>query len=438
MSMETLRKRFKSHMMAALWRLEKKINEQDPSYDAVKVEVEKASHDIVDMVKLEEGEEPPIEPPVDPPGELGPKIKQAHYGLFTWNWFLWKAWNPTTRAKWIKELIKTMTYVRKLEFAKQEIFSWVSSGRGEEAHYNKKLPWVIINNKVDFSKHEETWWDILKIFFKVHKDLDMEVMVTLFMRPPTYLKWALKNAKGGPVDFFSDEMFVVWKAFARRIITEYKKIYGPNACPLIKPSNEWNHRSKNGPGENKNENGYIFAMFHVAIYDAIKDLIEGVNDREKVRYIVGDPTLCEWVTNCFTHPHTGPGGYKVGEWRFVGPRPKKDRFVTRDHHRFSILADYMTDDFMITLTNSIWKTSIVICSEDGADKLGTPKQVKKATAYAQKMAKKFDRPISNTFMNAKCLGPDGKEDCTLENLIATGSMKRAEAFVVGIKVGLAS
>lgn len=422
--------------------------------------VERKAKRISEIVASMSGYEAPEAPeePGDP--ELGPLIPQAHYGLFTWNWFLWKAWNPATRDKWIAELKKTMTAVRKLGFATHEIFSWVSSGRPGEAHYNKKLPWTVANGKVRFLEHEENWWDIYRAFLKVHKDLGMEVMITLFLRP-AYTKWALNNAKDGPKDFFSDEMFFVWKMFARSLILKYQKVYGPDSFPPIKPSNEWNHKAS-GPGKDKNENGYIFSQFHVAIYDAIKGLMPQISTLEKVRNIVCNPNALderkgsEWVQAGFTYPHEA-FGYMVGDKRFVDE--KERRYVTIDRHKFAVIENYdIKGDFGIICRNSFWKPAIIILSEDcgggwymengkrvyygkgyriGQHAVGDLEQTEEHTYYSQMMAKKYNRPIHNTFMNIECI-KDGKEDCRLETLIERGSMARAEAFTDGIKAGLAS
>jgi hypothetical protein len=268
-----------------------------------------------------------------------------------------------------------------------------------------------------------------------------------------YLKWALNNANGGAMDFFSDRAFAYWRTFARRIIMEYKAIYGKSECPLIKPGNEWKHQG--------NAEGYQFSQWYVKLYDAIKDLLPGDLDRDKVKYIVCDTTLSEWVIGGFTHPHEARG-YTVGEWRFVDA--KKKRFVKPESHSYAVIENYKDGNFDIWLKNGFWKTAKHIFSEDGGSgyyldeqgnrvyygkgyrigeyAVGDSAQTEEHTEYCQRRAREENRMAINTFMNIECLRlvPEinkTREDCRDSALEKYGSWDRAEAFIEGMKKGLA-
>lgn len=306
----------------------------------------------VTIQKFEEGKEPTSDCTAHTELAFEKKIEDMHFGgLGYWLWFMMEAWKPSNRQRLENELQKTMAKIREKRFSVVDFFLWICDGTKANAHFNKKIPWMIKDNLVDFDEWNPKWWDLFDTFLRVMKHVDLEPCVGLFLTK--YNEWAFRHNVNNVRTFFNDEKaFKYQVAFTRRVIRKIQDIYGQNYVPWLKANNELMHHGKD-------EWGHIYADWYLDLWEAISDLFP---DNTDVSRWVCDATFSEFVLAPFVEPIKCPKCDRIfGDKKFLR---NNYRMVVPENHGYSIKKNFVEGGFQHWL-GSNWKKTPHRWHEDG-------------------------------------------------------------------------
>lgn len=116
-----------------------------------------------------------------------------------------------------------------------DMFDWLSTGRKEHKHLNKKTPWkyLKLKKKYDFKKPNKKYWKIYNAINEIVYESGMNVRHQFSMERYNYYPFKLENNVNGVDGYWSEEAFKVLKADFRERLTRLKKIYGKRFKRLI-------------------------------------------------------------------------------------------------------------------------------------------------------------------------------------------------------------
>jgi len=269
---------------------------------AVREDIKKTTKEIAEITAEMSGYDED-----DEPAPLPKSLKQAHYGgLGILLWFMHGSWKDKDLVEWTGHLNRTVERIRREGFSVVDFWVWVCNGKADNWYSNKKIPFEIVNSKVDFSKYEPKWWKRFEIFIETLHRWDLEP--SMCPLPTAYTEWAFKNNLQGIHSFWAKTALQYQITLVWWLIKSAQGYYGSDYMPWIKANNELNNRGNN-------ETGAMYATWYVDIFDGIQNLFP---EKDDVSKWILNTDACEWIVFPFAYDETFEfRGYKLGQGRFL-------------------------------------------------------------------------------------------------------------------------
>jgi len=214
----------------------------------------------------------PVEPPI-------PDI--WFHGLSHWEWFRYKAWEKKNQEQAEESLLQTGLWLKKHRIRTiASPFFFLSDGKEEHEHVNKKTPWVFENGAFNLEKYNDRFWELFIRYLEIHRLININVSICGLMAGG-YNIWPFQNNHQGIIvsNLMDRKIRPIIQNLFENIMLTYQKLYGKKFKPLVKIINEARHRD----GRQFHE----IAYFHQEIwektlskYTDLKNLIIDVHASE--------------------------------------------------------------------------------------------------------------------------------------------------------------
>jgi len=216
------------------------------------------------------------------------------------------SWKDKDLEEWTGHLNRTVERIRREGFSVVDFWVWVCNGKAGNWYSNKKIPFEIVNGKVNFNSGEPKWWKRFNIFLEILHRWDLEPSICPL--PTAYTQWAFKNNLQGITSFWEKTALIHQVVFVRRLIKAIQYRYGSDSMPWIKANNELDNN-------HVDETGVMYATWYVDIFDGIQDLFP---EKDDVSKWILNTDACEWIVFPFAYDETFEfRGYKLGQGRFL-------------------------------------------------------------------------------------------------------------------------
>jgi len=369
-------------------------------------------------------------------------LKQAHYGgLGLLLWFMHGSWKEKDLGLWTTYLNRTVERIRREGFSVVDFFVWICDGRFENWYANKKIPFKIIDGKVDLLFYNQRWWERFGIFIETLHRWGLEPSMLTFSR---YNYWAFRNSAQGVNSLWGKKALGYQVRFVRRLISTIQYYYGKDYVPWIKPNNELNNHGDNRLGA-------MYAKWHVDLFDGIQDLFP---EKDDVRKWVLNTDTCEWIVIPFAYDESFEfRGYKLGQSRFLR---NGRRMYVDEVHKMSCPENVEDGRVDIALTANFPRSTPQRFHEDcgcGKDENGNPigkgagfrpffvgdnKQTFQAQKLLHSKYKAKGRAVISAYLPLGCLKKTPETKGVYIEHMKEGELNwgRVRAFIRGIRAGL--
>ena len=224
-------------------------------------------------------------PPPPPPPPKYPKVCPL-MGIQGAGWF--------NSYKLFGDEIKPEKYLSELRMTGASIhdsFAWLSSGNPKHRNLKYLVPfkWIESEKKFDLGGRNEQFFDQLRQAIIMHRDVDMDFMVQLWMRLD-YTNAVYKNNVNSVTNFWQPEAMSYHRQYVNWIIQTYEEADVYN--PYIKIMNEPSHSS--------GEQFHRLMYFHEMLWQEV--LFEYTD----ISRIVCDLTGSEGTAGELREPHNCP------------------------------------------------------------------------------------------------------------------------------------
>lgn len=217
-------------------------------------------------------------------------------------------------------------------------FMFLSSGKGHHGNLNRKTPWACDGTKeykFNLTEWNPVFWNNFKTYLEIHKYVGMDFCAQLWMRKD-YTNNVFKNNHSGITDFWGkksqqvgfldEEVMVIHRAYAKKVMDTYREVYGNQYKPYVKIMNEVAHHGNA-------EHAHRIMYFH-------EDIVENVLlDYTDLELIIIDGTGCEMGIGEVKHIHKCPKKKVCDRGKKHGKKGYANK-VVMERHKFSTWADF--------------------------------------------------------------------------------------------------
>jgi len=208
-------------------------------------------------------------------------------------------------------------------------FMFLSSGKGHHSNLNHKTPWLWDGN-FNFNVWNPEFWNDFKTYLEIHKYVGMDFCAQLWMRKD-YTNHIFRNNVNGITDFWGkksqqvgfldEEVMVIHRAYARKVMETYKEVYGNEYKPYLPNIKVMNEPAHHGD----NEHFHRIMYFH-------EDIVENVLlEYTDLEHIIVDGTGSEGTIGELKHRHKCPKPKACDRGGWHGKRGYANEVVMEKH-----------------------------------------------------------------------------------------------------------
>jgi len=280
-----------------------------------------------------------LEPSPDPePDPLPEKDDRLHFGGTFFLWFLYKAWKIENQAEVIDEARRVLARFASFGYSVDEALGWIWSGRREHRHLDGKCPWKkkLIGSGANLKKNELRYYQLLRTFISLHREVGIEVEYCIIMRDD-YTRKAIR--------WYDESKWNYLRALGRNVCRMYREAYKDiNYKPMIKIANELMHGGSTSTW-------HKIGRFHSNIANHLMDRGDTTIDKIKAdlslseagQIFLNEPLVCGRVDCNLIH----------GDPRFDRADPKNSILVEK--HGYSCIENISSNPEALHWLGSKWK-----------------------------------------------------------------------------------
>lgn len=234
-----------------------------------------------------------------------------------------------------EETLKLLKEIRMHGYYLNDAFMFLSDNKPEHANLTHETPWAY-----DGMFHLDEWnpefWDDFKVYLEMHKEVGLDFCPQLWMRKD-YINYPFKHNVNGITDFWGkksqqvgfldEEVMKIHRAYARKVMDTFVKVYGKDYKPWVKVSpNEAAHHGNT-------EHFHRIMYFCEDIYETV------LSDYTMLDHIICDLTSCEGTIGELRELHKCPRPAKCDRGGMHG-KGGYDRLVVGEKHKRSVWEDF--------------------------------------------------------------------------------------------------